>query len=132
MFTIFVFRRYGLAVPVAFFLVGLLLQVGLNKTGAADGLWVVGVDLFLTGVICAAISCAVTDNAPSTTAAYKSLLEGDMEEAGSDCRDSLEHFCTDDSSEDMFCYIPLNRCSVALMALGFAFIGVDLIMPKDA
>ena len=135
MFAIFVSRRYGLAVPIVFLLVGLLLEVCLDVTmGAADYMahpWALGLALFLTGVITGFISCSVARDGRSHGAAYTSLLvDADLEKARRHMQDSLEVFLTEDSEEDTFCYIPLNRCSLALMVLGIVFIGVDRVLPK--
>ena len=133
MFAIFVSRRYGLAVPIVFFVVGLLLEVCLDVTfGAADymaNLWALGLDLFLTGVITGLISCSVASSGRSS--AYTSLLDADLEKARNHVQESLEVFLTEESEEDSFCYIPLNRCSMVLMVLGVLFIVVDKVLPNN-
>jgi len=139
MFAICVFRRFGLAVPISFVVIGCLLEVTLDKKHGggyySSHLWALGLNLLLTGIITAIISCIV--NPPSTTSGgYSSLLDlsdgvGEkVQEVGNDMRESLEHFLTESSEEDMFCHIPLNRCSLVLIALGILFLGMDPILSK--
>jgi len=69
MFAICVFRRFGLAVPISFVVIGCLLEVTLDKKHGggyySSHLWALGLNLLLTGIITAIISCIV--NPPSTT-----------------------------------------------------------------
>jgi hypothetical protein len=138
MFAVCVFRRFGLAVPVTLFLVGFLLQVTLDHKHG-DGYyskhsWTIGLSLFLTGIITGIISCTV--DPPSTTSSgYSSLLEmssdSKIQEAGSNVRESLDRFLMENSEEDQFCYIPLNRCSLALTVLGLFLICLDPFLSQD-
>ncbi len=137
MFAVCVFRRFGLAVPVTLLLVGFLLQVTLDHKHG-DGYyskhsWTIGLSLFLTGIITGIISCIV--DPPSTASSgYSSLLElssDKIQEAGSNARETLDHFLTENSEEDQFCYIPLNRCSLALTVLGLVLICLDPFLSQD-
>lgn len=134
MFAIFVFRRCGLAVPVVFFVVSLLLEVCLDKTFGTEAgyyvtthLWAMGLNLFLTGVLTGVPACVVADTNGNDP--YRSLLlDHDFQEAAGNVKDTLEQFWTDESEDDTFCYIPLNRCSLALMVMGLALIAADRLL----
>lgn len=139
MFAVCVFRRFGLSVPVTLFLVGLLLESTLDKKYGSgyftSHLWAIGLNLLLSGIITGVISCIVDPpDAGGSSAGYSPLDISDIgdkiEEVGSSARDSLEHFITEPSEEDMFCYVPLNWCSLALSILGIIFICVDYVLPK--
>lgn len=133
MFAICVFRRFGLAVPITLFLLAWLLQSFLNHKHG-DGYyykhyWAIGLSFFLAGILTGIISCIV-----SPPSGYSSLLDvGDsLEEVGTNVKESLDHYLTEDSEDDMFCYIPLNRCSLALTILGIVLVCLDPILsPKE-
>lgn len=140
MFAVCVFRRFGLAVPISLLAIGCLLEVTLDRKHGggyySSHLWAFGLNCLLTGIITAIISCIVDPPSTTSSGGYSSLLDlsdgvGEkVQEVGSDMRETLEHFLTESSEEDMFCYIPLNRCSLVLIALGILFIGMDPILSK--
>lgn len=101
-------------------------------------MWPFGLVLVLTGVVAGIISCIVDPppTSSSNNAMGYSLLDleepmGDkMEVVGSQVKDAVEHFITESSDDDMFCYVPLNRCSLVLIVVGFVFVGLDSIILK--
>lgn len=135
MFTICVFRRYGIAVPILFFLIGLLLQIIVDRKNGyyTNHLWTLGLNLLVTGILTGILSCLVDPPPSSSTSSgndysYLSLRELDLEDVKRDVKGSLEHFLVDENEEDMFCYVPLNRCAMGLMATGIVMVGVGLLM----
>jgi len=103
-----------------------------------DHLWAIGLNFLLSGIITGIICCIVDppNSAESMSGNYTSLLNldegigGKMQEAGSSVKETVEHFIREPSEADMFCYIPLNYCSLSLSALGAGLIAVDWILPK--
>ena len=130
--ALFVFRRYGLAVPISIFVIGLLLQTILDKQHGggyyASHLWAIGLNLLLSGIVTGIISCIVECPPSTGGGSYSSLLNiGDgfsekVSEVGNDLGEHLDHFFTGASEDDAFCYVPLNRCAMALMAVGSVLI----------
>lgn len=145
MFTFFVFRRFGLAVPVTLMLVGILVQHVYDQSHGpgyySSHFTPVGLTLFLTGVLTGIISCVVVSSSTSTTTAssgnnlssssgkYSSLLVDHGDSSSSSCspeniqtllRTKMEQFVYESTNDDTdtFCYIPLNRCSQVLMGVG--------------
>jgi hypothetical protein len=128
MFTFFVFRRFGLAVPLSLLLVGFVLQHIFDSkhgNGFYSSHFVpMGLTLFLSGVILGIISFAIIDSSSGGSGGnYSSLLSavdfGDtVGEMKSDMQDKVQTYINDTSDDDMFCYIPLNRCSQVLIVAG--------------
>lgn len=128
MISFCVFRRYGLAVPVLFFAMGLLLAFIVDKKHgegyARNHLWTIGLNLLITGILTGIVSCFVNPPATSSGQYLPILQEGkpDLQRMRREVHERLQHFVKDESDEDMFCYIPLNRCAMGLMALGIIMI----------
>jgi hypothetical protein len=117
MITFCVFRRYGIAVPVVVFVVGLLLQTILDhKYGSgyySSHFWSTGLSLFLSGVILTTMAYLLDDEKTYGQSEY-TLVKGDVEVA----RDCVESFINSPSQADMFCYIPFNYCARAITGVG--------------
>ena len=139
MFTFFVFRRFGLAIPLTLMLVGILVQY-LYDRNHGSGYYSthftpIGITLLFAGLLTAIISCVSASttscNTPSSTSSssgkYASLLvdHGDIsyqDTIQTTLRTKLEEFVYESSDVDTFCYAPLNRCSQVLMAVGVVVI----------
>mmetsp|Transcript_15287 Transcript_15287/g.37772 ORF Transcript_15287/g.37772 Transcript_15287/m.37772 type:complete len:146 (-) Transcript_15287:143-580(-) len=135
MFTFFVFRRFGLAIPLTLMFVGFLVQY-LYDNNHGPGYYSshftpVGLTLFVSGLLTAIISCVSTSKTRSNTSSsassssgkYSSLLVVDGDSSGLDniqttLRTKMEKFVYESSDDDSFCYAPLNRCSQVLIAVG--------------
>ena len=129
MFTFFVFRRYGIAVPVVLFLVAFLMETILdNKYGTGyyyNHFWSIGLSIFLSGILLTTIAFLVDEqnstsysrNGTSGSGRYTSLVKG-VVEGDVEIGNCLENFVTEPSEQDMFCYIPFNYCALALVGLG--------------
>lgn len=130
MLSFCVFRRYGLAVPVLFFAIGFILDRSLNaKYGPgyySSHMWPMGANLLVTGILTGILACLV-DPPPSNDYAYSALRDMDVEDINKNIKDSLEHFVYDETEEDMFCYVPLNRCALALLAIGILFLFAGML-----
>ena len=126
MITFCVFRRYGIAVPVVLFLVGLLIQTILDhKYGSGyytSHFWSTGLSLFLSGLILTTMAYLLDDENTYGQSGY-SLVKGDVEDA----RDCVEKFISSPSQADMFCYIPFNYCAVAMMGVGVLVMLLQLL-----
>jgi hypothetical protein len=133
MFAFFVFRRYGLAVPVVLFLVAFVMETILdNKYGHGyyyNHFWSIGLSIFLSGVLLTVIAILVDEqNATSDsrgggyTSLVKGVLEGDVE-----IGNRFENLVPEPSEQDMFCYIPFNYCALALIGLGILTMLLQLL-----
>jgi hypothetical protein len=143
MFTFFVFQRFGLAIPITLMIVGVICQRWYDSTQGpgyySSHLAPMGLTLFVTGLINAVISLLVTvdsshfagssvtsSSGSGTSGKYSSLLiesGGDgagtnLEQLKTNLRNKVENFVHESSGDDSFCYVPLNRCSQVLMAVG--------------
>jgi hypothetical protein len=131
MLSLCVFRRYGLAVPVLFFIIGFILERWLNAHSYDDDssshLGSLGLTLFLTGSMTGILACIVDPPPTSNDYAYSAIRDGDLEDIRKNVQDSWEHFVYDETSEDMFCYLPLNRCAMCLMGVGILVLLVSFI-----
>ena len=82
MFAICVFRRFGLAVPITFFVVGLILEILVDrKRGGGyytNHLWTIGLNVLVTGILTGILACVV--NPPPTSSGYSSLRDLDLED----------------------------------------------------
>lgn len=145
MISFCVFRRYGLSVPLTVLAVGYLMEWLVDRSHESgyysSHFWPLGVSLLVSGIIVGLVSCVLSSptntNGVGSSTTYSSLLvdsgNGDydatskLKEIGSDVQERLEHFVFEDNSDnDMFCYVPLNRCALALMGLGIGFMVMEL------
>ena len=132
MFFICVFRRFGIAVPMLLFFIGLVLDILVDRNRGEgyyfNHVWTVGLGLLLTGIFAGIINCLV--DPPPDGYVYSSLQEIDLESAKKDVRGSLERFVVEGNRNDTFFFVPLNRWALALIVVGFIMMVVDLVMPK--
>lgn len=136
MFSLFVFRRFGLSVPITLMIVGFVINMILdNKYGNGyynNKIWPLGLTLLLTGIITGIISCIVDGPSSDSSSVFSrsgtySLLDLEdigekIGDAGSSLRDTAENYIYGTSEESTFCYVPLNRCSMGLIACGLIII----------
>ena len=131
MLSFCVFRRYGIVVPILFFLIGFILDRSSSaKYGESHYYFtsysLIGINLLVTGVLTALVACVV-DPPPSNDYVYSAIRDLDVEDISRNVKDSLEHFVYDETEEDMFCYVPLNRCALALVAIGILLIFAGML-----
>uniref|UniRef100_A0A7S4K2M8 Uncharacterized protein n=1 Tax=Odontella aurita TaxID=265563 RepID=A0A7S4K2M8_9STRA len=147
MFTFFVFRRYGVLVPVLLLLVGYLVETLADKQFGAgyysNHLWAIGLDLLITGTIVGVVAYIVGDHSLNTEGncclpTYlpldmdddkdSPLLNSDLTTRGSNflerCSSCLQTFIEEPSEKDHFCFVPMNWCALAMSALGLMFVTV--------
>jgi hypothetical protein len=117
MISIFVFRRYGLAVPVTWFLVGWLLQTIIDQKYGSDyytsHFWTVGLSFFLSGVLLTVMAYLVDDENTYKQDGY-SLADVKDIEVGN----CVQNFVNSPSQSDIFCYVPFNYCALLFMGVG--------------
>ena len=133
MISICVFRRYGIAVPILLIAIGFLLEKWMNAKHG-DGYytsttWPIGINLLASGILTGLLSCIV-DPASSNDYVYSAIRDGDIEDIKQNLGDTFDKFVYEETSEDMFCYIPLNRCALGLMVSGIGLIVFGLVSPS--
>ena len=138
MFFLFLFRRFGILVPVIFFVTSFLLETLLDhKYGAGfyfSHVWAIGLDFLLVGILLSVAVCWVSPL--PTRHSYYSHVGGDEESALSTIKgyiettaemsnDRFQDLFLEPSEEDTFCYVPMNWCAMGLVGLGLLFMAYD-------
>ena len=124
MFAVCVYRRYGLLVPVVLFVVALLMELAVDHSQGkgyyGSHYWTIGLSVFLTGILLGVAAYQVDDTNTYKQDGY-SLLDGDLELG------NLSLFVTEPQDSDMFFYVPLNWCAIALTGLGVVLMFMELV-----
>ena len=154
MIGIFVFQRYGVIVPIALLAMGLLVEYVVdNKFGdgyygsSGNHIWTFGVVLTLSGVIISLMAYYVDDNRRNRDSSdglpsYDSLLLDDGGDGSSNnnsklnwfnptttttMKENIRDFIMEPSTNDHFCYVPMNYCGLGLLGCGIVLIFVGLV-----
>ncbi|CAB9529326.1 expressed unknown protein [Seminavis robusta] len=124
MFAICVYRRFGLAVPIVLFVVALLMELTIDHSWGKgyyeSHFWSIGLSVLISGIIVAAVAYHVDDDNKFNQEGY-SLLDGDLELG------NFGLFLTEPQESDMFCFVPLNWCALALIGMGVILMLLQLI-----
>mmetsp|Transcript_27411 Transcript_27411/g.57200 ORF Transcript_27411/g.57200 Transcript_27411/m.57200 type:complete len:155 (-) Transcript_27411:210-674(-) len=144
----FIFRRYGILVPIIVVLVGLAIELSLDKWLGkgyySNHWWAGGMNLISSGLIMSIFTWIMGPPSSSTNngAVYAALDlennnngEGLLPKANTTTtagitwpdKDSLYEFVTTPSEIDMFCYVPMNWCALGLMGLGVITVTIDAL-----
>ena len=149
MFTICVFRRYGILAPVVIFLLGCLVELLVEKKHpgedyCATHLWTFGLTFTLSGLFLTIFVwiMAPPDQSNMSSQGNYASLDLDLPTAGGSLlpkvetastrflealptKDELYQFAVTPSEADMFCYIPMNWCALGVLSTGVLLMLVD-------
>ena len=134
MIALFLFQRYGIAVPILVFMTTLLAEVVAdNAYGAgyySSHAWVTGVAFLLSGLSLAALVMALAPPTVENPAQYGLLRDVEMGRFYDDddtAAAKVKNFVLQPSGTDHFCYFPLNWCALVLMVVGMVLILFDVV-----
>ena len=154
MIGIFVFQRYGVIVPIALLAMGLLVEYivdnkfGDGYYGGSNHIWTFGVVLTLSGIIISLMAYYVDDNRRNRDGlpSYDSLLLDDGGDGSNNSnsklnwfnptfttsttttmKENIRDFIMEPSTNDHFCYVPMNYCGLGLLGCGVLLIFVGLV-----
>lgn len=152
MFTICVFRRYGILAPVMIFLLGCLLELLVEKKHPGEDyyathMWTIGLTFTLSGLFLTVFVwiMAPPQQSHSSSQGDYAALDLDLPTAGGSLlpktdtastrfllealptKDDLYQFAVTPSEADMFCYIPMNWCALGVLGTGVLLMLVDAI-----
>lgn len=138
MLALFLFQRYGIAVPILVFLTTLLGELLADKAYGpgyySSHLWVTGVAFLLSGLGLSALVMWIAPPSHDNPAKYGLLRDvelGHYYDEDDTRLAKLKNFVVQPSGTDHFCYFPLNWCALVLMLVGTLLIMYDSLQSSS-